>query len=110
MVKQSKDDQAKKANGDTPPRPAEAPAGTPHPQGPGASARTGAGTEAQLTVLAQYVKDLSFESPGAPQTLQGPGENPQLQVGVNVSARPRAARTSTRSRSTSRPTPSPIQA
>lgn len=44
----------------------------------------GASTQAQLNILAQYVKDLSFESPGAPQTLQGPGENPQLQVGVNV--------------------------
>ncbi|BAQ15786.1 protein-export chaperone SecB [Methyloceanibacter caenitepidi] len=47
------------------------------------------GSQAQLNVLAQYVKDFSFESPGAPQTLQGPGENPQLQVGVNVNAGPR---------------------
>lgn len=47
------------------------------------------GNQAQLNVLAQYVKDLSFESPGAPQTLQGPGENPQLQIGVNVNAGPR---------------------
>jgi preprotein translocase subunit SecB len=89
MVKKSKDDQAKKANGDTPPRPDEAPAGSPPPQGASASARTGPGTEAQLTVLAQYIKDLSFESPGAPKTLQGPGENPQLQVGVNVASTPR---------------------
>ncbi|ODS01176.1 hypothetical protein AUC68_12460 [Methyloceanibacter methanicus] len=49
----------------------------------------GAGSQAQLNVLAQYVKDLSFESPGAPQTLQGPGQNPQLKVGVNVNAGPR---------------------
>lgn len=55
--------------------------------GPGGGAQ--AGTQAQLNVLAQYVKDLSFESPSAPQTLQGPGENPQLQVGVNVNAGPR---------------------
>ena len=47
------------------------------------------GNVAQLSVLAQYVKDFSFESPGAPQTLQGPGQNPQLQVGVNVNAGPR---------------------
>ena len=47
------------------------------------------GNAAQLSVLAQYVKDFSFESPGAPQTLQGPGQNPQLQVGVNVNAGPR---------------------
>ena len=57
--------------------------------GPAGGAGAGAGTEAQLNVLAQYVKDLSFESPGAPQTLQGPGENPQLQVGDNVNAGPR---------------------
>ena len=57
--------------------------------GDGPPGGAGSGTEAQLNVLAQYVKDLSFESPGAPQTLQGPGENPQLQVGVNVNAGPR---------------------
>jgi preprotein translocase subunit SecB len=43
----------------------------------------------QLNVLAQYVKDLSFESPNSPQSLQGPGENPQLKVGVNVNAAPK---------------------
>jgi len=44
---------------------------------------------AALNVLGQYVKDLSFESPGAPQSLQGPGQNPQLKVSVNVNATPR---------------------
>ncbi len=39
---------------------------------------------AKLSVLGQYIKDLSFESPNAPQVLQKPGENPQLQVSVNV--------------------------
>ena len=89
MAKKPKAEDAKKTNGDgpAPARPDEAPAGT----GPGQSAAMGAraGTEAQLAVLAQYVKDLSFESPGAPQSLQGPGENPQLKVGVNVTAGPR---------------------
>jgi preprotein translocase subunit SecB len=84
MAKKSKDDQAKKTNGD---RPNAAPAGTPPPQSAAAAARAAAGAE--LAVLAQYIKDLSFESPGAPQTLQGPGENPQLKVGVNVSTAPR---------------------
>ena len=37
-------------------------------------------------MLGQYVKDLSFESPGAPGTLQSPPKNPQLQVSVNVGA------------------------
>jgi preprotein translocase subunit SecB len=45
-----------------------------------------AGTGTQLNVLGQYIKDLSFESPGAPQALQAPPQNPQLQVSVNVSA------------------------
>ncbi len=91
MAKKSKDDQTTKTNGDkpAPARPDEAPAGAPPPQAAGSSPRTGTGTEAHLAVLAQYIKDLSFESPGAPQTLQGPGENPQLKVGVNVSTTPR---------------------
>ena len=45
---------------------------------------------AQLNVLAQYIKDLSFESPNAPATLQAPGENPTLEVNVNVQARKQA--------------------
>lgn len=84
MVKKPKDDQANKTNGDGP-GPQEAPAAT----GAGGPSTAGAGQRPQLAVVAQYVKDLSFESPGAPQTLQGPGENPQLKVGVNVNAGPR---------------------
>jgi preprotein translocase subunit SecB len=53
------------------------------------AAPASAATQPQLTVLAQYIKDLSFESPSAPQSLQGPGQNPQLKVGVNVNAAPR---------------------
>ena len=41
---------------------------------------------AQLNVLGQYIKDLSFESPAAPEVLQTPPPNPQLQVTVNVNA------------------------
>ena len=37
-------------------------------------------------MLGQYIKDLSFESPGAPEVLQSPPPNPQLQVTVNVTA------------------------
>jgi preprotein translocase subunit SecB len=74
----AKGDQPKKTNGDGPS--SEAPAPLPGPEGK---------TQPQLTVLAQYIKDLSFESPGAPQSLQGPGQNPQLKVGVNVNAGPR---------------------
>lgn len=40
----------------------------------------------QLAMGIQYVKDLSFENPQAPQSLL-PGEPPQIQVGVEVGAR-----------------------
>lgn len=39
---------------------------------------------AQFGVLVQFIKDLSFESPNAPMALQSPGENPKLEVNVNV--------------------------
>ncbi|MGH6833364.1 MAG: protein-export chaperone SecB [Methyloceanibacter sp.] len=70
-----------KTNGDGPPLAPQA--------APDLAAGSKAATQPQLTVLAQYIKDLSFESPTAPQSLQGPGQNPQLKVGVNVNAGPR---------------------
>ena len=73
----------KKTNGDSPSQePSQAAADDD-------AAQPSAATQPQLTVLAQYIKDLSFESPSAPQSLQGPGQNPQLKVGVNVNAAPR---------------------
>lgn len=72
----------KKTNGDGPPQ--ESP-----PPGEDLAGGTRQGSQPHLAVLAQYVKDLSFESPNAPKSLQGPGENPQLKVGVNVNASPR---------------------
>jgi preprotein translocase subunit SecB len=44
-----------------------------------------AGAGPQIQVLAQYVKDLSFENPAAPISLQG--QKPALEVGVDVQAR-----------------------
>ncbi len=41
-----------------------------------------------LRVLGQYVKDLSFENPLAPQSLANNGASPDIAVSVNVSARP----------------------
>ena len=52
--------------------PVEAPASNPGPQ---------------LMVLAQYIKDLSFENPSAPGSLQKPTQ-PQINVSVNVLATP----------------------
>ena len=42
--------------------------------------------QAQFNVLAQFIKDLSFESPNTPDSLRGPGNNPNLQVNVTVAA------------------------
>jgi len=42
----------------------------------------------ELRVLAQYIKDLSFESPSAPDALRSPGQNPQLHLDVNVRVTP----------------------
>jgi preprotein translocase subunit SecB len=41
----------------------------------------------QLMILAQYIKDLSFENPNAPKSLMQ-NEQPQIGVAVNVSANP----------------------
>jgi preprotein translocase subunit SecB len=45
-------------------------------------------TQATLNVLAQYVKDLSFESPGAPNSLRGREKAPGINISVNVNANP----------------------
>ena len=46
----------------------------------------GAGAPPQLNVLAQYTKDLSFENPNAPGSLQQQGQPPQINIQINVSA------------------------
>ena len=57
---------------------------------PGAAApQTGGEQPPQINVLAQYVKDLSFENPNAPRSLQQT-EPPQISVQVNVTAKPMA--------------------
>ena len=71
----------RKSNGNGAPPETEAPT---QAGGPLGEAAARAKANAQLNVVGQYIKDLSFESPNAPQVLQTPGENPQLQVSVNV--------------------------
>jgi len=42
----------------------------------------------QVAILAQYIKDFSFENPNAPRSLQQLGQvQPKIEVNVNVSAR-----------------------
>jgi preprotein translocase subunit SecB len=40
----------------------------------------------QIAVLAQYVKDLSFENPHAPRSIAPSGQQPAINVQVNVDA------------------------
>lgn len=63
---------ANSTNGGQPDRPAAAP---------------GPGNQPQLNVLAQYVKDLSFENPNSPHSLQGQTQ-PSINIQINVNAVP----------------------
>jgi preprotein translocase subunit SecB len=42
----------------------------------------------QLNVLAQYIKDFSFENPNAPRSLQPSQEQPNINIQINVTAQP----------------------
>ena len=45
------------------------------------------GAPPQLNVVAQYIKDLSFENPNAPRSMTA-GQQPQINIQINVSANP----------------------
>ena len=55
---------------------------------PVGEANTSNAAQASLNVLAQYVKDLSFESPNAPNSLRGRDKAPTININVNVNANP----------------------
>lgn len=56
---------------------------------PAGAAQAANGAQPSLNVLAQYVKDLSFENPGAPGTLRGGRDKaPGININVNVNANP----------------------
>ena len=46
------------------------------------------GEQPGIHVLGQYIKDMSFENPGAPASLRPSSANPNLDVNVNVNAKP----------------------
>ena len=48
------------------------------------------GQPPQLNVLAQYVKDLSFENPNAPRSLTQQQGAPKINIQINVNAKPLA--------------------
>jgi preprotein translocase subunit SecB len=54
--------------------------------GNGGGAAPGAGPQVQVRVIAQFVKDLSFECPNVHKLIEAQGEAPELRVEVNVSA------------------------
>lgn len=55
-------------------------------QGNGGVNAPGQGSQSQIRVIAQYIKDLSFENPNVRKLLGSPGEAPNLRVEVNVNA------------------------
>jgi len=44
------------------------------------------GPVAQVNIITQFIRDLSFENPNINKLLDGPGDNPNLKVEVNVNA------------------------
>jgi preprotein translocase subunit SecB len=50
----------------------------------------GAGApDAGIRIMAQFIRDLSFENPRAPEALRASSEQPQMDVGVEMNARGR---------------------
>lgn len=73
--------QAPEAEAARPPAPAPeaaAPLHAPPPQ---------PGSQPMLRILAQYLKDLSFENPNAPQSLAPQQSQPDINIAVNVNAK-----------------------
>lgn len=50
--------------------------------------KAGNGKSPSLSILAQYIKDLSFENPGAPRSLTQRNKSPAININVNVNANP----------------------
>lgn len=56
--------------------------------GADATSPIGQPDQVQIGILSQYIKDLSFENPNAPQSFQSlAGANPKIDVNVNVNGR-----------------------
>jgi preprotein translocase subunit SecB len=64
----------------------DAGAGAPETAADGADAQ-GAGPG--IRILAQFIRDLSFENPRAPEALRGGAAQPQIDLGVEMNARSR---------------------
>jgi preprotein translocase subunit SecB len=64
----------------------DAPSGNGSDDGTAATAEQGV----QVSILAQYVKDLSFENPNAPFPPNAPQHQPRVEISVDVQARRRS--------------------
>jgi preprotein translocase subunit SecB len=53
------------------------------------SSNGGAQQQPGVRILAQFIRDLSFENPRAPESLRSMGEPPQIELGVEMNARAR---------------------
>ena len=42
--------------------------------------------QVKVQIMAQYIKDLSFENPNVGRLIEGPGESPNLKLEINVAA------------------------
>ena len=66
---------------------ADTPAGNGAHPGAASSPQPIAPDGPQLNALAQYAKDISFENPNAPRSLQPQQQGPQISIQVNVNAK-----------------------
>jgi preprotein translocase subunit SecB len=58
--------------------------------GGGAGGAAAEGSQPSLGVVTQYVKDLSFEHPGAPATMQSRAASPNINIAIGVQSNPLA--------------------
>lgn len=57
---------------------------TPTPEATGAAAAADPQKAPQISIVGQYIRDLSFENPEAPKSIQSAMTAPQFNVGINV--------------------------
>ncbi|MGB7287237.1 MAG: protein-export chaperone SecB [Salaquimonas sp.] len=63
-------------------------AATTEPKENGAAPKVEENAQPQLSVLTQYVKDLSFENPNSPNSLLPKEKQPEISININVNANP----------------------
>jgi preprotein translocase subunit SecB len=85
---------AKSTNGDGSDNDTDSPQASATPAAPAASAATELkapppqpGAQPSMRILGQYLKDLSFENPHAPQSLAPQKAQPEINISINVNAR-----------------------